>query len=73
MAQNNNSYIGSILRYPGGKSRAVKILNQFLPSDCKELISPFCGGLSFELYAAAKNIHIYANDLFEPLINFGNV
>jgi len=63
-------YVGSVLRYAGGKSRAVKILQTFLPPNIKEICSPFCGGLSFELYCASQGIQVYANDLFEPLMVF---
>ena len=60
----------SVLRYPGGKTRAVKILKNYIPKDCKEIISPFFGGGSFEIYCKNNNIKVYANDKFEPLINF---
>lgn len=59
----------SPLRYPGGKTRAIKILEKYAPKDKKVLISPFFGGGSFELYM--MNTHkVIANDLFEPLYNF---
>jgi DNA adenine methylase len=35
--------IKSPLRYPGGKSRAVKYLSQFIP-EFKEFREPFFGG-----------------------------
>lgn len=61
----------SVIRYPGGKTRAIKILSEFVSSSSeKVLLSPFCGGLSFELHLASRNFTIYANDKFEPLINF---
>jgi len=63
----------SVLRYPGGKTRAIKILEQYLPNNTKELYSPFFGGGSFELYVQNKyDIKIFANDKFEPLYNFWN-
>jgi site-specific DNA-adenine methylase len=34
----------SALRYPGGKTRAIKILDTYLLSDITELYSPFFGG-----------------------------
>jgi len=58
------------LRYPGGKSRAVKTLMEFIPDDCGELCSPFLGGGSFELALAEKGIHVHAYDAFKPLIWF---
>lgn len=63
----------SALRYPGGKTRAIKILDTYLLSDITELYSPFFGGGSFELFVQNKyNIQIFANDKFEPLFNYWN-
>lgn len=58
------------LRYPGGKSRAVNTLMEFLPQDCGELCSPFLGGGSFELALAEKGIEVYAYDGFKPVVWF---
>lgn len=63
----------SILRYPGGKTRAIKVLNNELPNlnEFDHLVSPFFGGGSFEIYVA--NLHqkkVIANDKFTPLYNF---
>tara|TARA_B100001123_G_scaffold74689_5_gene84316 strand:+ start:44373 stop:45281 length:909 start_codon:yes stop_codon:yes gene_type:complete len=58
------------LRYPGGKSRAVKTLMEFIPDDCGELCSPFLGGGSFELALAEKGIKVYGSDIFLPLVWF---
>ena len=61
----------SVLRYPGGKTRAIKELSKILPDDIDTIYSPFFGGGSFELTCAKnKQIKIVGNDLFEPLINF---
>jgi DNA adenine methylase len=60
----------SPLRYPGGKTRAVKILTQYIPKDTKTLLSPFFGGGSFEL---STGLDIKANDLFVPLYTFWSV
>ena len=60
----------SPLRYPGGKTRAVKILTERLPKDTKTLLSPFIGGGSFEL---STGIDVKANDLFVPLYTFWSV
>jgi DNA adenine methylase len=66
----------SPLRYPGGKTRAISILesyvNTYFPNRTI-LLSPFFGGGSFELYMTTKNITIYANDLFAPLYTFWKV
>jgi DNA adenine methylase len=58
------------LRYPGGKSRAVKTLMEFIPEDCVELCSPFLGGGSLELALAEKGIKVHAYDGFKPIVWF---
>lgn len=66
----------SPLRYPGGKTRACKILHEifnknFDTTEIDTVISPFFGGGSFEFYLQNKyKYKIVANDLFEPLYNF---
>jgi DNA adenine methylase Dam len=62
------------LRYPGGKSRAISKLFQFMPDlkDYKEFREPFIGGGSVALEVTKRypNIDIWVNDLYEPLYNF---
>ena len=62
------------LRYPGGKSRAVVKLLQFLPdlSQVKEFREPFLGGgsVALEITKRYPKIEIWVNDLYEPLYNF---
>ena len=62
------------LRYPGGKSRAVKKMAEFFPlfKDYKEFREPFLGGGSVALYISQMYPHldIWVNDLYEPLYNF---
>jgi DNA adenine methylase len=62
----------SPLRYPGGKSRAIKILEKYLENfpNRTVLLSPFFGGGSFELFAKSKGFRILGNDLFGPLYTF---
>lgn len=60
----------SPLRYPGGKTRAIKILKQYVPENKKVLISPFLGGGSFEISMIEDGYEVYANDLFKPLFCF---
>ena len=66
----------SPLRYPGGKTRAIAILdkyvNDYYPTR-KLLLSPFIGGGSFELYLQNKGYHVKANDLFKPLYTFWQI
>jgi DNA adenine methylase Dam len=62
------------LRYPGGKSRALSKLFQYLPdlSQVKEYREPFLGGgsVALEITKRYPNMNIWVNDLYEPLINF---
>ena len=63
----------SPLRYPGGKTRAIKILDKYVNTyypQSKILVSPFFGGGSFELHLLAKGYKVYGNDLFKPLYVF---
>ena len=62
------------LRYPGGKSRAVVKLLQFLPdlTQVSEFREPFIGGgsVALEITKRYPKISIWVNDLYEPLYNF---
>ena len=62
------------LRWPGGKSRAVQKLAQYLPDlkSYKEFREPFLGGGSVALYITKQypDLNIWVNDLYEPLVNF---
>ncbi len=66
----------SPLRYPGGKTRACKKLDQMVYQyfDMQQIqlfASPFFGGGSFEFYLQNKyKIPVKANDKFIPLYNF---
>ena len=60
----------SPLRYPGGKSRAVKAILDLIPLDTRTVVSPFLGGGSVELACAAMGMSVRASDLFEPLATF---
>lgn len=66
----------SPLRYPGGKTRACKVIEGELLENCdlsrfKVLVSPFFGGGSFEFYMQNKyGLKVNANDKFEPLYTF---
>jgi len=60
------------LRYPGGKSRAVKHILPLIPEDITELCSPFLGGGSVELAVAERGTPVHAYDIFEPLVWFWN-
>lgn len=63
----------SPLRYPGGKTRAIKILERYVEEyypNRKVLLSPFFGGGSFELHIKENYSSVFANDLFGPLYHF---
>ncbi len=62
----------SPLRYPGGKSRAVKAIYDLIPSDETKLCSPFLGGGSVELACTTK-MQVFGADIFEPLTAFWRV
>jgi DNA adenine methylase len=69
----------SPLRYPGGKTRACKKLDEILNENFNiksfhTIVSPFFGGGSFEFYMQNKyNINIICNDKFKPLYNLWNI
>jgi DNA adenine methylase len=63
----------SPLRYPGGKTRAIALLEKYVPEGKTTLLSPFLGGASFELHSASKGMTVYGNDLFRPLYVFWKV
>ena len=58
-----------MLRYAGGKTRAIQQLKLYIPDDTSQLVSAFLGGGSFELYLSNR-IQVHASDMFEPLIAF---
>lgn len=66
----------SPLRYPGGKTRACKKLDEvinkyFEIDDFDTIISPFFGGGSFEFYMQNNyGLEIICNDKFHPLYIF---
>ena len=65
------------LRYPGGKSRAIVKLLQYLPdlTQVKEFREPFLGGgsVALEITKRYPHIEIWVNDLYEPLANFWQI
>ncbi len=62
------------LRYPGGKSRALSKLLQYVPDlkEFEEYREPFLGGGSVALEVSKRypRLEIWVNDLYEPLYNF---
>jgi len=66
----------SPLRYPGGKTRACKMLDEIIKENfdlsiIDNLVSRFMGGGSFEFYFQNKyKKELIVNDKFTPLYNF---
>lgn len=64
----------TVLRYAGGKSKAIKKISPFIPSKTKQIISPFIGGGSLEVEWSTKlDIKVKGFDIFEHLVNFWKV
>ena len=74
MAKSSTKSLKTPLRYPGGKSRAVPKLLQWLPSrEITEYREPFLGGGSMAIEMTKRlpeEVPIWVNDLYEPLYNF---
>ena len=71
----SNAKIGSSrtwLRYFGGKTIAVPHILKSFPEGITEMMSPFVGGGSVELAAAASGIRVYSYDKFELLVKLWN-
>lgn len=64
-----------VLRYPGGKSRAVKEIAGRFPSSFKEYREPMVGGGSVFIYTKNNNLagRYWINDKFTDLIYFWQI
>lgn len=64
--------IKSPLRYPGGKTRAIKLISQYIPTNFSEFREPFVGGGTVFIYLKQKfpNLNILINDLNPELYYF---
>ncbi|MGB3651301.1 MAG: DNA adenine methylase [Rivularia sp. (in: cyanobacteria)] len=67
--------IKSPLRYPGGKSKALKKIIQYLPDNFDEYREPFVGGGSLFIYLKQKfpDLKIWINDLNPELFFFWKI
>ena len=67
-----NKSLKTCLRYPGGKSKAIKTLSQWYPKIISEYREPFIGGgsIAIDITKANPNIPVWVNDLYVPLYNF---
>ena len=64
------------IRYAGGKSKAYKIITEYIPKlpYPQRIISPFIGGCSLESkWSSELDIPVYGFDIFDALINFWSV
>ena len=60
------------LRYPGGKSKAIKTLTPWFPQIISEYREPFIGGgsIAIQITKLYPDIPAWINDLYVPLYNF---
>ena len=65
------------LRYPGGKSRALPKIFQYIPNltDYVEYREPFLGGgsVALEITKRYPGINVWVNDLYNPLYTFWSI
>ena len=64
------------IRYAGGKSKAYKIITEYIPKlpYPERIISPFIGGGSLESkWSSELGIDVHGFDIFHALVNFWNV
>jgi len=67
-------YIGSPLRYAGGKSLAVGLIIERFPDNIKRLVSPFMGGGSVEIACSVElGLPVIGYDIFNLLINYWDI
>ena len=72
---NKTKTIKSPLRYPGGKSRAIKILDKYMPKKVDYYYEPFVGGGSVLIHVMQKYLECKSfliNDIRGDLMNFYN-
>ncbi|MDK2949240.1 MAG: adenine methylase [Patescibacteria group bacterium] len=64
-------YLGSPLRYGGGKTLAVGYIVELLPNKINRVVSPFLGGASVEIAMAKElDVEVIGYDIFDLLINY---
>lgn len=64
-------YLGSPLRYAGGKTLAVGMIAELIPNNIKKVVSPFIGGGSVEIALAKElGLEVVAYDIFDLLVNY---
>ena len=64
-------YLGTPLRYAGGKTLAVGHIVNFLSDNIKRVVSPFLGGASVEIAIVKElGLEVIGYDIFDILINY---
>ncbi|GIW55007.1 MAG: hypothetical protein KatS3mg082_1411 [Nitrospiraceae bacterium] len=67
-------YLGSPLRYAGGKSWAVGYVVERIPDSIGRLVSPFFGGGSIEIAVARElSVEVIGFDVFDILVNYWRI
>lgn len=67
-------YIGTPLRYAGGKSLAVGLIIELIPDNIQSVVSPFIGGGSVEVACANElKIPVFAYDIFDILVDYWQI
>lgn len=68
-----NKIVKTLLRYPGGKSKAIDLITPYV-KDYDKIVSPFIGGGSLEVHWAANlNKQVIGYDIFDVLVNFWTI
>ena len=67
-----NNFVKTNLRWAGGKSKMLKILDNYFPEKVDKYLEPFTGGGSVLLYIIQKYNpkNVISNDIDEKLINY---
>lgn len=72
--QKYKRYLGSPLRYAGGKSWAVGYVIENIPDYVERIVSPFFGGGSIEIALAKElEIEVIGFDIFELLVHYWKI
>jgi len=67
-------YLGSPLRYAGGKTLAVGLIIEHIPDSITRIISPFLGGGSVEIACAKElGLPVIGYEIFDILVNYWQV
>lgn len=67
-------YLGAPIRYAGGKSLAVGLIIDKIPTTIKRIVSPFLGGGSVEVACAKElGLPVIAFEIFDILVTYWKV